>query len=540
MDKNFEKLFYEKIEEKKYRVIMSCISSMVRSVLVLLPTLLMRYVYNSLELGLDSKGIVGIILITFVIPVIVGVTFSVDIHLSKYIYVIIKEIRVQVMSNIVHSKLRSVLKQNKGELFSRIIASLEELADYYYYFINTTTWFITTSVVGIGLMLFINFRISLVLLVFSALQTSCSLLIQKRIEQVKGMENQLQARGTDYIVRIKNHNAFIKTALLADREISAAKDWEQDSWEICKAGIRNRQVVAFLSFILTLMRTLYLFYAAHYLFLDGSMLRGDFIALNSYIVWLSPVFEGLQECVEDMIKARENKRRVSGYLQEESRKECGQNMIPASAPESIEVSGLEFSYEDSKKALLENVSFQVKKNETFYITGASGSGKSTLLNIMSGLETEYGGEILYDASELRSLDDAWLHQNVIMVGQEVDILPTTLRENILYSGVAASDEEVINLLTSLKIEYLLDMPGGLDWNMKEIPRALSDGEKKRIAIVRAILSKPSVLLLDEPTAGLDNINKMAVTKFIEKSMDGILVIVTHDRVFPDGARVLYI
>ena len=161
------------------------------------------------------------------------------------------------------------------------------------------------------------------------------------------------------------------------------------------------------------------------------MLRGDFIALNSYIVWLSPVFEGLQECVEDMIKARENKRRVSGYLQEESRKECGQNMIPASAPESIEVSGLEFSYEDSKKALLENVSFQVKKNETFYITGASGSGKSTLLNIMSGLETEYGGEILYDASELRSLDDAWLHQNVIMVGQEVDILPTTLRENIL-------------------------------------------------------------------------------------------------------------
>ena len=83
MDKNFEKLFYEKIEEKKYRVIMSCISSMVRSVLVLLPTLLMRYVYNSLELGLDSKGIVGIILITFVIPVIVGVTFSVDIHLHQ-------------------------------------------------------------------------------------------------------------------------------------------------------------------------------------------------------------------------------------------------------------------------------------------------------------------------------------------------------------------------------------------------------------------------------------------------------------------------
>ena len=120
-----------------------------------------------------------------------------------------------------------------------------------------------------------------------------------------------------------------------------------------------------------------------------------------------------------------------------------------------------------------------------------------------------------------------------MVGQEVDILPATLRENILYSGAEAEDQEIIRLLHALKIGYLLDMPQGLDWDMRQNPRALSDGEKKRIAIARAILGRPGALLLDEPTAGLDNINKTAVTRFIRENVEGLLIIVTHDRVFEE-------
>ena len=538
MDKNFEKTFYEKIGKKKYQVAMSITTSMLRSVLVLLPTLLMRNIYNSLELGLDAKGVMGIILLTFVIPVIVGASYSLDIRLSKYIYVIIKEIRVQAITNIVNSKLRTILRQNKGNLYHRIIVSLEELGDYYYWFINTTTWYITTSIVGIVLMLLINFKITLILLMFSVLQISCSLVIQKRIEKVETMENQLNAKGSDYIVRITTHNTFIKTALLNDRELCYEKEWEKDSWDVYKAGIVNKQIVAFLSFSLTLMRTLYLFFSVHYLFLTNSMLKGDFIALNSYIIWLTPVFEGLQERIEDIIKSRDNKRSVNEYLKEEIQEERAKNIVPDSVLHNIAVSHLNFTYEDSKKPVLSDVSLEMKRGETLYIVGASGCGKSTLLNILLGLENAYDGQILYNGCELRQLEDSWLHQNVVMVGQEVDILPTTLRENIFYSGVQAKDEEVIEMLHSLKIEYLLDMPGGLDWDMKKVPRALSDGEKKRIAIARAILSKPKVLFLDEPTAGLDNINKMSMMRFIEQRVEGMLLIVTHDHIFPEGARIL--
>ena len=539
MNNNFEKTFYAKINKKKHRVAMSITSSVVRSVLILLPTLLMRNIYNSMELGLDTKGILGAILLTFVLPIIVAASYSLDIRLSKYIFVIIKEIRVQALNNILKLKLRTILAENKSELFNKIIVSLEELGEYYYYFLNTSTWYITTTVVGIGLMLFINYQITLVLLAFTALQICCSLVIQKRIAKVKELENQLQAMGSDYVMRIMNHNSFIKTALLDNKELNNEKEWEKDSWKVMKAGIINSKIVSSLSFLLTLMRTLYLFIAVHYLLLSGSMLKGDFIALNSYIVWLTPVFLGLQESIEDIIKSRMNKRRVNEFLKQDEQVEDEAHTIPDSTPLHVEVSNLAFSYENAKGTLFSNLSFQVQNNETLFIVGASGSGKSTLLNVLLGLEPTYSGQIFYNGCELKQLDDSWLRQNVIAVGQDVDIFPTTLRENVLYSGVQVDDAEVFDVMQSLKIGYLLDMPGALDWDMIKTPRSLSDGEKKRIAIARAILSKPKALFLDEPTAGLDNINKMAVTRFIEQSVDGLLVIVTHDAVFTDDSRILF-
>lgn len=82
------------------------------------------------------------------------------------------------------------------------------------------------------------------------------------------------------------------------------------------------------------------------------------------------------------------------------------------------------------------------------------------------------------------------------------------------------------------------MPGGLNWDMKLHTRTLSDGEKKRIAILRALLSKPRMLMLDEPTAGLDNLNKLNVMNYINRCIEGILIVVTHDVIYQKDDRVI--
>lgn len=539
MTENFEKAFYDRMSRKRYRVLLSILSSVTRSILILIPTFLMRNIYNALETGGDSSGVLLAILLTFVLPIIVAASYSLDIRLSKYIFIIIKEIRVQAVAGTIGQRLRMVLRLNKSDLFNRLVVSLEELGEFYYYLINTSSWYITTTVAGIVLMLAINWQITIPLLIFVGLQIGCSLVIQKNIETVKEGESRLHAIGSDYVMRVMAHNFFLKTALLDKRELRYEKEWEEDSRRVCRTGIGNSLIVALLSFLLTLMRTLYLFFAAHYLFLSGSMLKGDFIALNSYIVWLTPVFMGLQESIEDIIKSRVNKRRVNEYLKESAEPEEIGGIVPDMPPCRIEADNLSFTYEGAGSPLFSGLNFQVKKGETLFIMGDSGAGKSTLLNVMLGLEAAYGGKILYNGVELAALDSAWLHRNVIMVGQDVDILPGTLRENILYSGAAVQDTEVIRILEALRIGYLLDMPGGLDWDMRKDFRSLSDGEKKRIAIARALLGRPAALFLDEPTAGMDNINKIAVMRFIEENVDGLLIVVTHDHVFEEGAHVLY-
>ncbi len=538
MSNNFEKAFYTKIHDKMYRVLLSISSSIIRSILILIPIFLMRNIYNAMQVDSDRSGVSAVILLTFILPIIVAASYSLDIRLSKYIFVVIKDIQVQTLHNIVKLKLRTILTLNRSDLFNRIIVSLEELGEFYYYFINTSTWYITTTVVGIGFMLYINFQITIVLLAFVLMQICCSLLIQKRIVKAKELENQLQAQGSDYLIHIMAHNSFIKTALLGDSEMNNAVEWIKQSWKMKKAVIINNQIVAVLSFLLTLMRTLYLLFSAHYLFLSKSMLKGDFITLNSYIVWLTPVFLGLQESVQDIITSRANKRRVNAYLEDEISENSLSSTIPDSVLTCMEVYNLSFRYEGAKNELFSDISFRVNAGETLFIVGASGSGKSTLLNILINLEADYGGLITHNNCDLKCIDDKWLHQNVIMVGQDVDILPTTLRDNIVYSGIHVSDEVIIQTLHSLKIGCLLEMPGALDWDMKVNPRSLSDGEKKRIAIARAILSKPQALLLDEPTAGLDNINKLDVIRFIESRIEGILVIVTHDNIFTNNSCIL--
>ncbi len=537
MKMEFHKLFYKKIRSKWHRVVLSVLSGIIRSILILIPTLITRNIYNSLESNFSVNKIIFSAALTFVIPVIVMTLYIIDIKMSKYIFEIIKEIRVFTLKDIMKNKLRTILSYNYSEIYSVIIQSLGEIGDYYYLTLNTLTWYGTTVVVGIILMLYINFKISLVLLLLTSLKMVCVYLLLKSIKKAKQEENEIHVDRTTYANSLIKQNAFIKIANRSQFEMDVARTLTARSWSNTKKKIRNEQMINGITFLITTIRSLYLFFAAHSLFLSGSMLRGDFITLNSYIVWLTPVFLGFQKTLKNTIESGINKKRIGKYIQFKE-EESSTNLIqPEKDLNEITVKNLTFSYNEQMK-ILDDISFMCSNGETLFITGASGSGKSTLLNILMTLEDSYGGEIYIDSHNIREIDNKWIHDNLVLVGQQVDILQTTLKENLLYSGVSVSDDELIESLNALKLDHLLEMPGGLNWDMKLHPRTLSDGEKKRIAILRALLSKPRILLLDEPTSGLDNLNKLNVMNYINQCIEGILIVVTHDVIYQEDDRII--
>jgi len=179
-----------------------------------------------------------------------------------------------------------------------------------------------------------------------------------------------------------------------------------------------------------------------------------------------------------------------------------------------------FSYEDGTP-VLNNISFDIYPGKTVALIGASGSGKSTTVQLLLRFFDPQSGKIQIDGNDLKSLDlESYLSQ-VALVPQETLLFGGTIRENILYGKLDATDTEIIEASKSANAhEFIVEFSNGYDTLVGEKGTKLSGGERQRIAIARALLKNPKVLVLDEATSALDNQSEMLIQDALEKLMAG--------------------
>lgn len=533
----FEKAFFRLVGKQWYKAALSVVSGIVRSTLMLLPTWLTREIYNMIAGGdFAVARVARIALLSFCIPVVVVILYLVDIRMNKYLFAAARTLRVQALQNIFSERISRVIRQDKNRLFSILIESLHQIADYYYFTLNTLTWYATTLLIGMVLMFLISPAVTLRLLAFAVVQVVLVTLLEKRMERLQAEASELHAAGAGQTNAILDFNAYIRVAGLRKNQQQRAQSWFSGCKKNLKRVLVTQQSAAVLSAALTIGRTIYLFYVADRLLGQGALLRGDFITLNSYILWLTPVMSGLEACIADIFIARANKKRVGSFLQQSAQRDAAQT-TPPQAAHTVRTRGLRFSYTGDR--VIAYPDLEAHTGEVVFLRGESGCGKSTLLRLLTGLEEGYGGSLSINGVEVSHLDGDWLHKNVVLAGQSDEILPRTLRENLLYAGRAADEETIRFYLRGLRLDYLADRSAeGLDRILDENAGGFSDGEKKRLSVARALLARPKVLLLDEPTAGLDNRNKQEVFRFIVESFGGLLFVVTHDALACDGAKTV--
>ena len=205
----------------------------------------------------------------------------------------------------------------------------------------------------------------------------------------------------------------------------------------------------------------------------------------------------------------------------------------------IELNNISKTFDNQKKiSVLKNLSFKFKEGKIYSLSGPSGSGKSTLLNLLSLIDRPSSGNIKIDNRNINhneiEINDKIRSSNIGIVYQEKNLLPDfTAIENVCIASLAANNNHKIAEQESLKIIQKV----GLKDRINHYPSELSGGELQRVAISRAIVNKPRIILADEPTGSLDheNANQIFNLLFKLKNKDRVIIFATHNRFFANKA-----
>ena len=197
---------------------------------------------------------------------------------------------------------------------------------------------------------------------------------------------------------------------------------------------------------------------------------------------------------------------------------------------NVSFSYLESEENDEFEGVLKNVSLNIKKGQTIALVGPSGGGKTTICHLIPNFYKVKQGEIMVDNYNINDLTFNSLRKNIGIVQQDVFLFNGSIKENILYGNLDASEEEVYDAARKANIhDYILTLPEGYDTQIGERGIKLSGGQKQRISIARVFLKNPSILILDEATSALDNATEILIQKALDDLTKGRTTLVVAHR-----------
>lgn len=255
--------------------------------------------------------------------------------------------------------------------------------------------------------------------------------------------------------------------------------------------------------------------------IDGVMSTGELIAFLIYAINLANPTRRVAESVGNIQKSLAAADRVFSILDEQpeiQNKEDAKDIeVKAGRVEARHVS---FSYEEGNPVLTD-LNFVAEPGQTIALVGPSGSGKTTIANLLPRFYDVTGGEIYIDGMDIRESTISSLREHIGLVPQDTLLFNTTIKENILYGRLDATDKEVWEAVKAANAEkFIRGLPNGIETKVGDRGLVLSGGQRQRIAIARAILKDPAILILDEATSALDTESEKIVQDALEKLMVG--------------------
>lgn len=279
---------------------------------------------------------------------------------------------------------------------------------------------------------------------------------------------------------------------------------------------------AFVSFIIFVMfgTIVFIVYAGLNEVAKGSITMGQLIQFFLLTIFIGSSLAGLSESYTVLQKTVGASERINEILGEESEINTADENLSQPINGEVEFRNVQFAYPSRKDILLfQDLSFKVQAGQKIALVGPSGSGKSTIIKLLSGLYPFQSGDILIDGKSIKDYNVTALRKNFGTVPQDTILFGGTIRENIAYGKTNATEDEIITAAQKANAWNFIDsFPEKLDTIVGERGIKISGGQKQRLAIARAILRDPKILILDEATSALDSESELLVKEALDELM----------------------
>lgn len=417
-----------------------------------------------------------------------------------------------------------------GHIMTRITTDLFEIGELAHHGPEDLFIAAMTFIGAFAIMLKMNFQLAIIILIMVPILIA--LIAYSNIK----MGQAWRSMYSD----IADVNARIEDAVSGARVVQAFTNepYEMDQFNINNRNFRRSKLRAYRvmatvnSSIYMLMRfsTLGVLMYGAWLVYNGKMSYGDLFAFILYMNILFTPIEKISALLEMYPKGMAGFKRFLELLDTDPEIKDRKDAIEVPVLRgNISFNNVTFRYEEDVAPVLKNISFDVKEGETIALVGPSGAGKTTISSLIPRFYDVDEGSITIDGIDVRDMTQRSLRENIGIVQQNVFLFTGTLRENIAYGNLEATDEEIEEAVRQAHMEeFIKQLPLGLETQVGERGLKLSGGQQQRIAIARMILKNPSILILDEATSALDTETEAIIQQALEElAKDRTTIVIAH-------------
>jgi ATP-binding cassette subfamily B protein len=446
----------------------------------------------------------------------------------------VQKFGMQIFNDGLKQTLRLSFQEFEGQRSGETLSVLQKVRTDTERFINSFINILFSSLIGIGFLIWYaitkHWLLIPVFVIGVVVLGGLTGLLSKKIKTLQRSINRETNQMSGAITESLRNIELVKSLGLTYPEIRRLRDHTQKIFDLELQKVKKVRMLSFLqSSALTLLRQSILFILLWLIFrhvlTTGELISMQFISTT--------IFGPLQDLGNIILSYREAEASIMNFdrLMKKPVETRPEEPVAIGPLESMRFEHVVFRHASALVNAIDDISFELKSGDTIAFVGPSGSGKSTLVKLLVGLYRPVKGEIYFNdipASDIRYNE---MRRQIGFVTQDTQLFFGTIKDNLLFVKPGATDEEMLHALRQASCEGMLARSGkGLDTVLGEGGMKLSGGEKQRIAIARALLRNPRLLIFDEATSALDSLTEEAITETIKKisaQRDPITILIAH-------------